>query len=76
MQINELKRKVLINLGINRSDISHYKHGRFDRIAKKKLKQMTLVLEHEIILAEDFQSFKQIDLKYKYILLLYDLPKL
>ena len=76
MQINDLKRKLLYNLGINRSDICHYKAGRFDRIAKKKLKQIKLVAEHEIIEAEDFSSLKQIDPKYKYIMLIYDLPKL
>lgn len=76
MPVDDLKRKVLYNLGINRSDLSHYKHGRYNRIAKDKLKKLKLVLEHEIILAKDFQAFKPIDPKYKYILLLHDLPKL
>lgn len=76
MPLNELKRKVLYNLGINRADLSHYKHGRFDRISKKKMKWMKLVLEHEIIETKDFQSLNNVDSKYKYVLLIHDLPQL
>ena len=53
-KLNSIKKEILSKNGINKADLSNYKGGRFNKISKKKLKFMKLIIENKIVKADKF----------------------